>query len=119
MDTKIQILKQMGYIRQNIIKTLIKIYVTETLQEVRQKHFFDTLIEKYDKDFVQQTHVSWLSTLFNANNIDISLFFAKFLAIHSMSLPKINSFVLKGPTNTGKTLLLSLLMSDTLPKKNF
>jgi hypothetical protein len=42
-------------------------------------------------------------------------FFAKFFLIHSMCIPKINTFVLQGATNTGKSLLLSLLLKDTHP----
>jgi hypothetical protein len=32
-----------------------------------------------------------------------------------MSLPKINAFVVKGPTNTGKSLLLFIPLEDTQP----
>jgi hypothetical protein len=58
-----------------------------------------------------------LHPLFTVNNINIPLFFSHFIAIHSMALTKINSLILQGPTNTGKSLLLHLLLSDTFPTR--
>jgi ABC-type transport system involved in cytochrome bd biosynthesis fused ATPase/permease subunit len=56
--------------------------------------------------------VAWLENLLEANQIIISGFFAKFLLIHSMNITKINTLVLHGTTNPGKSLLLSLLLED-------
>jgi hypothetical protein len=38
-EVKIQLLKQLGYVGQNIIKTLIKIHTVESLQTIKTKHF--------------------------------------------------------------------------------
>jgi ATP-dependent protease Clp ATPase subunit len=116
-DIKIQILKQMAYIGQNIIKTLIKIFVTEEQQKIAHTHYFRLLAYNFDILSVSDENVSWLHRLFDSNNINIPYFFSTFILIHSMSLPKINSFVLKGPTNTGKSLLLSLLLDHTKPTR--
>ncbi|KAK8372859.1 hypothetical protein O3P69_018685 [Scylla paramamosain] len=45
------------------------------------------------------------------NNIDIAEFFAWFIVIGDKKLQKINTFVLKGPTGTGKTLTLATLLN--------
>lgn len=37
-DIKIQLLKQLGYVDQNIIKSLIKIHITEQLQTIKQTY---------------------------------------------------------------------------------
>jgi hypothetical protein len=57
-----------------------------------------------------------LSSLFEANNIDVATFFSHFLLIHS-TITKVNTFILKGPINTGKSLLLNLLLHDTKPTR--
>jgi hypothetical protein len=63
------------------------------------------------------TNVAWLQNLIEYNDINISNFFSKFILIHSMDITKINTFVLRGQTNTGKSLLLSLLLEDTKPTR--
>jgi hypothetical protein len=116
-DIKIQLLKQLGYVGQNIIKTLIKIHTTETLQTIKTKHYYQLLLDNIDISLSNQENVRWLSILFNNNNINISDFFAKFIAIHSTNITKINTFVLEGPTNTGKSLIMNILLSDTKPTR--
>jgi hypothetical protein len=114
--TKIQLLKQLGYVGQNITKTPIKIYLTEKQQTIKSKHYLELLKDNYDISLVNHENVSWFTSFFH-NDINIPDFFAKFLAVHSTALPKINAFVIKGPTNTGKSLLLSLLLDDTNPTR--
>ncbi|KAK8388932.1 hypothetical protein O3P69_020710 [Scylla paramamosain] len=59
----------------------------------------------------KEENVDWLYNLFAANNIDIAEFFAWFIVIRDKKLQKINTFVLKGPTGTGKTLTLATLLN--------
>jgi hypothetical protein len=69
---------------------------------------------------VDANNVAWLENLFETNIIIIIIisdFFAKFFLIHSTALTKINSFVLQDNTNTGKSLLLSILLADTQPTR--
>jgi hypothetical protein len=116
-DVKIQLLKQLGYGGENIIKTLIKIQTVESLQTIKTKHFYQIMIDNFSLSQVKEANVAWLATLFRANNINIDDFFAKFLAVHSMNVTKIKSLVLEGPTNTGKSLLINILLSDTKPTR--
>jgi hypothetical protein len=116
-ETKIQLLKQLGYVGQNIIKTLIKIHTVESLQTIKTKHFYQILLDNFSLSQVKSANVSWLSSLFRINNIKIEDFFSKFLAVHSMNITKINSIVLEGPTNTGKSLLANILLTDTKPTR--
>jgi hypothetical protein len=116
-NIKIQLLKQLGYVGQNIIKTLIKIHTTEALQMIKQKHFYTLIAQNFDITKVQQQNVTWLNQLFTSNNIDIAEFFSRFIVIHSTDITKVNTFILKGPTNTGKSLILNLLLHDTKPTR--
>ncbi|KAK8388550.1 hypothetical protein O3P69_020497 [Scylla paramamosain] len=59
----------------------------------------------------KEENVDWLYNLFAANNIDVSEFFAWFIIIGDKKLQKINTFVIKGPTGTGKTLTLATLLN--------
>jgi hypothetical protein len=69
-EIKIQLLKELGYVVQNIIKSLIKIHTTETLQ-VKSMHFFDILISNFSPSTYNQQNTLWLSHFFEANNIHI------------------------------------------------
>jgi hypothetical protein len=115
-NIKIQLLKQLGYVGQNIIKTLIKIHTIETLQQIKSQHFYNIILQNFNITSVLSENVTWLTTLFETNNISIPDFFAHILLIHS-AITKINTFILKGPTNTGKSLLLNLLLHDTKPTR--
>ena len=59
----------------------------------------------------KEENVDWLYNMFQVNNISIEEFFAWFIIIGDKKLNKINTFVLKGPTGTGKTLTLSTLLN--------
>jgi hypothetical protein len=102
-NVKIQLLKQLDYVGQNIIKTLIKIHTTETLQSIKQQHYYTIILNNFNIQHVVPSNVHWLTSLFEINNIDIPSFFAHFLLVHSTNITKIKSFILKGPTNTGKS----------------
>jgi hypothetical protein len=116
-NIKIQLLKQLGYVGQNIIKTLIKIHTTETLQTIKNQHYYTIMHNNCEIQKIQQCNIRWLSMMFESNGINIADFFAHFLLIHSTNITKINTFILKGPTNTGKSLLLNLLLHDTKPTR--
>jgi hypothetical protein len=57
----------------------------------------------------------WLEEIFIQNNISIPHFLTTFLLIQSMFYQKINTLVLKGPTNTGKSMLFQLLLEPMQP----
>jgi hypothetical protein len=103
-NIKIQLLKQLGYVGQNIIKTLIKIHTTETLQTIKHQHYYTILLNNCNIQAIAPSNVHWLTQLFEINIIDIPSFFSHFLLIHSTNITKINTFILKGPTNRKKSL---------------
>jgi hypothetical protein len=107
----------LGYVGQNIIKTLIKIHTVESLQTIKTKHYYQIILDNFCIQNVKHDNISWLNKLFSINNISVEDFFSKFLAIHSTNITKINTLVLQGPTNTGKSLLANILLSDTKPTR--
>jgi hypothetical protein len=116
-QTKIQLLKQLGYVGQNIIKTLIKIHTIEKLQNIKTHHFYDIMIHNFDISKTKQENIEWIQQLFVSNGINIDNFFSDFILIHTTAITKINTLVIEGPTNTGKSLLINLLLSDTHPTR--
>jgi hypothetical protein len=79
-DVKIQLLKQLGYVGQNIIKTLIKIHTVENLQTIKTKHYYQIIIDNFSLRDVKQQNVSWLNKLFSTNNISIKNFLLQILS---------------------------------------
>jgi hypothetical protein len=62
---KIQLLKELGYVEQNIIKTLIKIYNIDNLQHIRSQHYYSLTKESFRLSEVSQNNVSWLTSPFH------------------------------------------------------
>jgi hypothetical protein len=116
-QTKIQLLKQLGYVGQNLIKSLIKIHTIESLQSIKTKHYYQILLDNFEMPKYKPSNVTWLSKLFRANGLPIHEFMAKFLTIHSRNITKINTIVIEGPTNTGKSMLMNLLTQDSKPTR--
>jgi hypothetical protein len=103
---KIRLLKDIGYIGQNLVRQLIKIHNTDIIQEIISKNYLDLLNDNFILDCVNYNNLKWLQNFFVFNNINFVEFICDFIAIHSTNYPQINTFVLQGPTNTGTTLLL-------------
>jgi hypothetical protein len=106
----------MGYVGQNI-KSLIKISTTTTLEKIKSMHYLDLMMANDDESKVIQENILWLTNFFASNSIPVDEFFADFIIIHSMSAIKVNTFILQGPTNTEKSLLLQLLLEDSKPTR--
>jgi hypothetical protein len=114
---KIRLLKDVGYIGQNLVRQLIKIHITEIHQKINSTNYLSLVLDNFDISQLGQDNVRWIQQFFNYNNIDFTTFLCDFIAIHSMNYPKINTFIIKGPTNTGKTLILNLLLTTTKPTR--
>lgn len=58
-----------------------------------------------------QENIKWIEELMKENEIDIIEFMGWFILIADKKLTKINTFIMKGPTGTAKTLTLTALLS--------
>jgi hypothetical protein len=110
---KIQLLKQLGSQSKSLTIQLVKIYNLQKMR-IRQTHYLE-FITNLDMSQVHLQNMFWLEDIFIANNISIPHFLCNFLYIQSMYYQKINTLVLKGPTNTGKSMLLQLLLQPMQP----
>jgi hypothetical protein len=81
----------------------------------KTRHFYDYLSESLNTSTESLEATNWLSTMFTSNSLDPVTFFSDFILIQTMSLQKINTFILKGPTNTGKSMLFQILLQPIQP----
>lgn len=103
---------QIGLQADSFIKRLLQNKQTLQKQLLKQTHYYDLLPETTETN---DTIINWLEKLFISNDININEFFAKFILIQSRQLNKINTFIIKGPTNTGKSLLINALLKPLEP----
>ncbi|XP_047486854.1 uncharacterized protein LOC125037707 [Penaeus chinensis] len=59
-----------------------------------------------------EKNIKWLKYLFKENDIDIIYFLSWFTIVSDKLLNKVNTFVLQGPTGTGKSLCLNALIGN-------
>ena len=78
-------------------------------------NLYDTLSDGYKSLSPEERDTDgadWILQLLKANRIDCVEFFAWITLVGNRQLPKINTLVLTGPANTGKSLLLRCLLSN-------
>ena len=78
-------------------------------------NLYDTLSDGYKSLSPEERDTDgadWILQLLKANRIDCVEFFAWISLVGNRQLPKINTLVLTGPANTGKSLLLRCLLSN-------
>lgn len=69
-------------------------------------------IREKNTDTANMENVQWLENMLQKNNINPAEFLAWFELIADKKLNKVNTFVLEGPTGTGKTLTLQSLLKN-------
>lgn len=123
LDIQIECMKMWGTRFESFAKSIINMQRTHDLQTKKNTPFIDLAFDYIKKD-IYITPISrdevlqayrWLTYVFTMNGIDMIEFFGKFLLIQDMALPKLNSFVLRGQLNTGKSMLLNLLLECVEP----
>ncbi|RXG54619.1 Non-structural protein NS1 [Armadillidium vulgare] len=82
-----------------------KIEKNPTNREIEFDYIFDILEEK-------NARKEWIKQFFNSNEIDIIEFLAWFIIIADKRCHKINTLVVYGNTNTGKSLVIRTLLED-------
>jgi hypothetical protein len=113
-SVKIQLLKQLGSQSKSLTIQLVKIYNLQQKMKIRQTHYLE-FIRDVSRTNTNIQHMYWLEEIFIQNNVSIPHFLCSFLLIQTMYYQKINTLLLKGPTNTGKSMLLQLLLAPMQP----
>lgn len=71
---KIRLLKDIGYIGQNLIRQLIKIHNTDIMQDIISEHYLDLVYDNFDLNKINYNNIIWLTNFFTMNNIDFKQF---------------------------------------------
>lgn len=119
-ETKMQLMSEFGLRVNNYIQTILKINRAEFTKQIKQKtllQIYEDILE--DNEFTENDikGAEWLLILFNKNNINIIEFFAWHEIIKTHRYTKINTIVLNGPTNAGKSMLLELMIKPLKPEE--
>lgn len=115
IDELMTIIAKNGNIYKDVIKQAITYNNRRKVEYERKTPYIDVYKDKLLDDLCKCTTnqhfegYKWIHKLLMENNIDPNDFITKIIKIFDRKLDKINAIVLEGPTNTGKSLLLSLI----------
>jgi hypothetical protein len=122
-DTQLQLLKEFGPSVDSYVQKIVRIVKSEKMLDIKNKTLTDLLMplleqEQHADDTNQHVEIiSWIRYLFRINNIDIIDFLAWNEIVKSQRYMKINSIVLQGYTNAGKSLIIDNLISVCNPEQ--
>ncbi|KAK3885399.1 hypothetical protein Pcinc_010397 [Petrolisthes cinctipes] len=107
------LLKSYGTNYKRFASAMIELYNVAEVNKQREIPFLRKIereinINEYRKRDYKPIQ-NWLNMLFESNNIDPIDFMAHFILIADKKINKINSFILRGNVNTGKSLIINAL----------
>lgn len=128
---KIQIIRDYGSQYVQYLREIIKYYNIEITKDIKRKTMAEIFAEHVAESWQEilentddiRKGVVWLVNLFHENNVNILEFFCWTEIIKTKRYYKINGICLQGPTNAGKSLLItgitSLLKPELIPRKRY
>ena len=122
---KHQLLREYGLSVDNYVQRLIRARKHNTIRYYKETPFEELILEcideymKTNKTIETDFHntCDWIEYLFKSNNINLQEFLAWNSIIKNMRYMKINTLVLQGPTNAGKSLIADTLVSLCKPEE--
>ena len=124
-ETKHQLMREYGLSVDNYVQRLIRAnkhknlkyykYVPTAELLLNELHNYMDNHETIEDNF--HAICDWLNYLFTENGIDLPEFLAWNACIKDMRYTKINTLVLQGPTNAGKSLIADALVSICQPEE--
>jgi hypothetical protein len=114
-EVKLHLIREFGLSVDSYIQRLIKLTKTKNILCIKQLTMSELLREAIYEAFptIDQTFMSaitWVTELFQVNEIDLVDFMAWNECIKTKRYIKINCVCLEGPTNAGKSLLIDTLI---------
>lgn len=122
---KHQLLREYGLSVDNYVQRLIRARKHNTITYYKETPMEALILDCIDQYMEQHSNIEagfhetcdWIEYLFNSNNIDLPEFLAWNSIIKNMRYMKINTLVLQGPTNAGKSLIADTLVSLYHPEE--
>jgi len=120
---QLDIMSSIGPKWQGYAKQLIDIIKNDEKEYMKKDPYIKQIQTYINKDIKENPitrrqvyeGITWIILIFKYNGIDGLDFLAKFLLIIDQSLNKVNSFILRGQINTGKSMLMNLLLEVLNP----
>jgi len=124
-ETKHQLMREFGLTVDNYVQRLIRARKHEKMKYYKYVPLSEVMLmelEKYMKKWEKvepnfHACCDWIKYLFEENGLDMIEFFAWSTAIKDMRYTKINTLVLQGPTNAGKSLIADALVGLIHPEE--
>ena len=124
-ETKHQLMREYGLSVDNYVTRLIRAKKHENIKYYKHVPLAELLLNEIHSymekhETIEETFhecVEWLEYLLQENEIDIAEFLAWNSCIKDMRYTKINTLVLQGPTNAGKSLIADALVSICQPEE--
>jgi hypothetical protein len=124
-ETKHQLMREYGLTVDNYVQRLIRARKHANMKYYKHVPLGELLakeIETYmnDNEKVEPNFhecCDWIEYLFKENNLDLNDFLAWNTCIKDMRYTKINTLVLQGPTNAGKSLIADSLVALCKPEE--
>jgi hypothetical protein len=127
-EFKPQLIKEFGLSVDSYIQKIVRIVKqdrtmeikTKTLTEILLKHLNENLVEHMIPGEINYTFnqaTKWIEDLFILNNINMIEFLAWNEIIKTQRYMKVNSMVLEGYTNAGKSLIIDNLIGLCQPEE--
>jgi hypothetical protein len=129
-DFRLQLIKEFGLTVDSYIQKILRIVKSQKIASVKKKCLSQLLMELVEKEITTElrvpedetlngfnSNIRWLRYLYRVNNIDLIEFLAWNECIKTMRYMKINSIVLEGYTNAGKSLIVENLIGVCRPEE--
>ncbi|XP_069169582.1 uncharacterized protein [Procambarus clarkii] len=101
-----------------VLKSVYDIWIRNQLKRLRKLSYMERLKEEYANDIPialteqDKIEIKYFLNILYKNKINWICFFASFMYIYNKTDPKKNVLCLEGPTNTGKTMIINLLLDN-------
>jgi hypothetical protein len=128
--TRLQLIKEFGLTVDSYIQKILLIVKAQKVGNVKHKCLSELLMEVVETEITERllvpedetldgfnSNIRWLRYLFRVNNIDMIEFLAWNGCTKTMRYMKINSIVLEGYTNAGKSLIVEKLIGVCRPEE--
>lgn len=112
---KLHLLEEFGTSWTSYAKSTIEIKRESLYKNIKSTEYLDWTIDKI-KPHIDAEIFEWLEFWFNKQKINKIDFYAWFLIVKNQMTQKINTFVLRGITNSGKSMMLRALLLHCLPE---
>ena len=114
-EEQLSLIKQFGTSHIPQLKLITTVKKNATTQKLKRISYMDYALDNYKVKYNEE-HNKWIYQYFEKNKINMIDFFAKYIIVKDMLIDKLNTLVICGDSNTGKSTLMRQLIEDWKPE---